>query len=98
MGPLQMLLVRHAEPVRAGTRGYGTESRPLSEIGFNQAETLARTLEREPVVAILFKSVFEGAPNRRAASAAKRTADRDNRRFARAGLSGGRSGRLARRT
>lgn len=52
MGPLQMLLVRHAEPVRAGTRGYGTESRPLSEIGFNQAETLARTLEREPVVAI----------------------------------------------
>ena len=44
--------MRHAEPVRAGTPGYRTDDRPLTAIGSEQAEELARTLDGEPLVAI----------------------------------------------
>lgn len=49
---LDILLVRHADPVRAGTPGYATEDRPLSDIGVSQAEELVHRLGAEPLVAI----------------------------------------------
>jgi 2,3-bisphosphoglycerate-dependent phosphoglycerate mutase len=51
-GGLHILLLRHADAVKPGTLGYGTRNRPLSEIGFRQAEEMAHALDGEPLVAI----------------------------------------------
>jgi 2,3-bisphosphoglycerate-dependent phosphoglycerate mutase len=48
----QILLVRHAEPVRPGTPGFAEDDRPLPQNGLQQADELAQSLAAEPLVAI----------------------------------------------
>lgn len=50
--PLDVILVRHAEPVPFGTPGVGDDERPLSEAGSAAAAELAEELEGYAVTAI----------------------------------------------
>ena len=47
--PLDILLVRHAEPVAIGTPDIADDDRPLTEAGRSAAEELAVELAREAV-------------------------------------------------
>lgn len=47
-----ILLVRHAEPVKPGTPGYAAAERPLTENGLRQAKDWACSLDGEALLAI----------------------------------------------
>jgi 2,3-bisphosphoglycerate-dependent phosphoglycerate mutase len=52
LGPLDVLLVRHAEPVAFGTLGVEDDERPLTDAGRDAAEELARELDGYEISAI----------------------------------------------
>jgi 2,3-bisphosphoglycerate-dependent phosphoglycerate mutase len=52
LGPLDVLLVRHAEPVPFGSRGVSDDDRPLSDAGRVAADELASELEVYTISAI----------------------------------------------
>jgi 2,3-bisphosphoglycerate-dependent phosphoglycerate mutase len=52
LGPLDVLLVRHAEPVPFGSEGVADDDRPLSDAGRIAADELAAELEAYTISAI----------------------------------------------
>ena len=52
LGPLDVLLIRHAESVPVGTPGYSDDDRPLTEAGRSAAEELAYELGEWQLTAI----------------------------------------------
>jgi 2,3-bisphosphoglycerate-dependent phosphoglycerate mutase len=60
LGPLDVLLVRHAEPVPFGSEGLDDDDRPLSDAGRLAADELASELEAYTVTAI-YSSPFPRA-------------------------------------
>jgi 2,3-bisphosphoglycerate-dependent phosphoglycerate mutase len=52
LAPLDVLLVRHAEPVQPGTPGYADDDRPLTDAGRAAADELAHELEGYHLTAI----------------------------------------------
>jgi 2,3-bisphosphoglycerate-dependent phosphoglycerate mutase len=52
LGPLDVLLVRHAEPVPFGSQGVSDDDRPLSDAGRVAADELASELEVYTISAI----------------------------------------------
>ena len=52
LAPLDVLLVRHAEPVQPGTAGYADDDRPLTDAGRAAAAELASELEEYHLTAV----------------------------------------------
>lgn len=52
LGPLDVILVRHAEPVPVGTEGVADDDRPLTDAGRTAARELAAELDDWEVTAI----------------------------------------------
>jgi 2,3-bisphosphoglycerate-dependent phosphoglycerate mutase len=52
LAPLDVLLVRHAEPIPVGTEGVSDDDRPLTDAGRRAAEELAAELEQFTITAI----------------------------------------------
>jgi 2,3-bisphosphoglycerate-dependent phosphoglycerate mutase len=70
MAPLDVLLVRHAEPVPVGTTGVADSDRPLTEAGRQAASELAAELDGWSITAIY------SSPHRRAHETVAVLADR----------------------
>lgn len=58
LAPLDVLLVRHAEAVPVGTRGFDETTRPLTEDGRAAADELATELD-EFVITAVYSSPYE---------------------------------------
>ena len=52
LAPLDVLLVRHAEPVQPGTAGFADDDRPLTDAGRAAAAELASELEEYHLTAV----------------------------------------------